>query len=226
MAIGTAVQASVGFGLGLIAAPLLALVDPAFVPAPLLLVALILTSLMAYRERRAIDLRGFRVAIAGRLVGTPPAAASVGLLSAAAFDLLFGALVLAAVGMSLVRREIQPTPRAVFLAGIASAFMSTAAAIGGPPLALVYQNAQAARLRATLAGLFFIGCIFSLVALALVGRLGAAEAVRAGVLAAGIPIGLLISGPVVRILDRNATKPLILAFSSLAALAILGRALL
>jgi uncharacterized membrane protein YfcA len=224
--LGTAVQASVGFGLGLIAAPLLALIDPAFVPAPVLLVAVILATLMAYRERWAIDLRGLKMAIAGRLVGAAPAAVSVKLLSAAAFEALFGVLVLAAVGISLVRREIQPTPRAVFMAGIASAFMSTAAAIGGPPMALIYQNAQAQRLRATLAALFCIGCIISLVALALVGRVGADEVVRAGVLVPGIPLGLLMAGPVVRILDRNATKPLILTLSSLAALAVLGRALL
>jgi hypothetical protein len=64
------------------------------------------------------------------------------------------------------------------------------------------------------------------VALALVGRVGADEVVRAGVLVPGIPLGLLMAGPVVRILDRNATKPLILTLSSLAALAVLGRALL
>lgn len=226
MTIGTAVQASIGFGLGLIAAPLLALVDPAFVPAPVLLVAVLLASLMAVRERWAIDLRGFRMAVAGRFVGTVPAAISVGLLSAAAFDVLFGVLVLAAVGMSLVHREIQPTPRAVFLAGIASAFMGTAASIGGPPMALIYQNAHAPQLRATLAGLFMIGCVLSLAGLALVGRLGAAEWVRAAVLLPGVPIGLLISGSAIHLLDRNATRPLILALSSLAALMVLGRALL
>jgi uncharacterized membrane protein YfcA len=179
---------------------------------------------MAYRERRAIDVRGLKAALLGRVAGTPPAAASVGLLSSAAFDLLFGALVLAAVVLSLIHRKVQPTPRAVFVASVAAGFMGTVSSIGGPPLALVYQNAEGPRLRATLAGLFLMGCLISLVGLAAVGRLGVEEFVRGAVLLPGVPIGLLASGRLVRVLDRSETRPFVLALSSAAAVVVLVRA--
>src|SRR5690606_33199689 len=108
VALGTAVQASIGFGLAMIAAPLLLLIDPALVPGPVIVTALVLSLWVAWLDRAAIDLRHFKVAIAGRLVGTPPAALLLGSVSAATFDLVFGALVLVAVALSLWRGRIEP----------------------------------------------------------------------------------------------------------------------
>ena len=67
--VGATLQGSVGFGLGMLAAPLLLLIDPMFVPAPLLTAALALTLLVAKRERRAIDFRGIGWVLLGRLPG-------------------------------------------------------------------------------------------------------------------------------------------------------------
>lgn len=223
---GSALQASIGFGVALVAAPLLVFVDRLFVPGPLLAASGVLAASMAWRERGSVDLAGIRPAIWGRLVGTPPAALLVGAISSAAFDLVFGLLVLTAVGVSLVHRRIEPTRRAVFVASAASGFMGTASSIGGPPLALVYQNADGPRLRSTLAVFFVMGSVASLVALAAVGRFGLAELARAGVLVPGVALGIAISGPLARALDRSAARPFVLGLSSLAALAVLGRALL
>jgi hypothetical protein len=44
--IGSTVQGSVGLGLGLVAAPILALIDPMLIPGPILLCGLVLTLLM------------------------------------------------------------------------------------------------------------------------------------------------------------------------------------
>ncbi|MDH3214132.1 MAG: hypothetical protein OEM05_16765, partial [Myxococcales bacterium] len=67
VAVGSSVQASVGFGLGLIAAPVLLLVDAQLVPGPLMASGIALTVLVAYRERAAIDLVGLRFAFGGRV---------------------------------------------------------------------------------------------------------------------------------------------------------------
>ena len=56
--------------MALVSAPLLTLVDPAFVPVPLLLVNLPLSALALWRERGAVDRRGLPWALAGRLPGT------------------------------------------------------------------------------------------------------------------------------------------------------------
>ena len=52
---GAVLQGSVGFGLGLVGVPLLVLIDPVFVPGPLLLGAFLLNLLISLREQTAID---------------------------------------------------------------------------------------------------------------------------------------------------------------------------
>src|SRR5687767_10868479 len=101
MAIGTALQASLGFGLAMIAAPLLLLLDPILVPGPLLSAALLLTLWVAWKERHAITSGYLGATISGRLLGTVPAILLLGTISALAFDIIFAILVLLAVGMSV-----------------------------------------------------------------------------------------------------------------------------
>jgi len=218
-------QSTVGFGLGLMAGPLLVLIDRHYVPGPLLFTALILTFAMAWRERHAIDLSGIKYSVLGRVISTPPAAIAVGMVSATTYDIVFGCLILLAVGMSLIHSNIKPTGRNVFLAGIASGVMSTICAIGGPPMALVYQNARGPQLRSTLAGLFFVGCLVSLIALTLVGKFVYTDLLRSGVLIIGMVIGLAISKPLLNLLDKNSVRPYILGVCTIAALVVLARAL-
>ena len=224
VALGTAVQASIGFGLAMIAAPLLLLIDRALVPGPLIAAALVLVLWMAFRERGAIDLSHFRAGVIGRIAGTPPAALLMGTMSAAAFDIVFGVLVMLAVAISLMHPHIRPTPRSVFFATAASGFMSTISSIGGPPLALVYQNAQGPALRANLAMLFIFGCTISLLALSLVGRFGLLELGYAGLLSAGVGLGVLASGPLQRHMDRRAVRPYLLGLCFVSASLVLVRA--
>src|ERR1700687_497291 len=70
MAIGSAIQASVGIGLALFVVPLLALVDQSFIPGPMLLAGVMLTLMTAYRERTAIDMPALRSSLVGLAIGT------------------------------------------------------------------------------------------------------------------------------------------------------------
>lgn len=225
VAIGTSIQTALGFGLAMIAAPLLLLLDRALVPGPLIVAALTLVVWMAYKEREAIDLSTFKVALLGRCLGTPPAAWLLGTMSAAAFDLIFGGLVLLAVAISLIHGNIRPTPRAVFFATIASGFMSTISSIGGPPVALVYQNSKGPELRANLSVLFILGCTISLIALMIIGRFKWADFQYAGVLIIGVILGVLISGPVKKMLDRQAVRPYLLGLCFISASLVIIKAL-
>jgi uncharacterized membrane protein YfcA len=226
VATAAALQASIGFGLAIVAAPLLTLIDRAYVPGPLLMSGTCLALIMSVREWRAMDVAGVRNAVAGRMFGVIPAGYALQVVSARAYDLLFAMLVLAAVGLSLLRPDVRATPRSVFAAGIASGFMGTITSIGGPPLALVYQSARGPELRATLAGSFLLGSVLSLIALAVIGRFGAAELVHTAVLIPGIVLGVLVSRPLLHWLDRGITRPLVLSLSTASALAVLARALL
>lgn len=226
VAAGSAVQAAIGFGLAMIAAPLLLLLDPAFVPGPMIAVALVLSLWMAWQERGAIDLSTFRVALLGRLVGTPPAALLLGTMSAATFDLIFGVLILTAVALSLVHSNLQPTPRNVFIATTVSGFMGTISSVGGPPIALVYQNAQGPSLRANLALLFVVGTSLSLVSLYLIGRFGMSDLWYSLWLLAGVWLGLLCGRPLRQHLDRGRARPWLLGLCAMSACGVLARALI
>ena len=97
--IGSMIQGSVGIGLGFVAVPLLVLLEPRFVPGPLLLAALFLTLMVSFREYRSIDRRGIKWARIGRLFGTVFAAYLLTIIPQDQLGLLFAAIIILAVSM-------------------------------------------------------------------------------------------------------------------------------
>lgn len=221
VAVGASIQGVMGFGLGLIGAPILALLDPNLVPGPLLFAVLPLTIMVARRERGALDFRGVRWALVGRLPGTVVGSLAVAALPERPLAVLLGSLVLVAVAISLAGWSVQPTTGTLLGAGLMSGFMGTATSIGGPPIALLYQRHSGPQLRATLAAYFVVGGMFSLAALSWAGEFGMTE-LRAGlVLLPGVLVGFLGSAALGRLIDRGYTRPAVLAFSGAAAVALI-----
>ena len=52
--VGSFVQSSIGFGLAIVAAPLLFMISPSYVPAPVCLVALFISVLNAFKHRDSV----------------------------------------------------------------------------------------------------------------------------------------------------------------------------
>ena len=224
--VGSTLQGAIGFGMGLLAAPLLILLDLRFVPAPMLACTLLLTLMMTWRERHAIDFRGIRWALVGRIAGTAAAAGILAVVAADTLVLLFGVFILAAVAMSVSGLRLAPTRPALVTAGVLSGVLGTVAAVGGPPLALLYQDAAGARIRATISGFFVVGTILSLGALWLVGRFGADEARLTLVTLPGMLAGLALSRRIAPWVDRGYTRPAVLTVVALAGAAIVVRELI
>jgi uncharacterized membrane protein YfcA len=225
VATASALQASLGFGLGLLAAPLLVLIHPAFIPGPLIAAGIVLTLRVAYSERTQVDWAGLRYLVAGRFVGSSLAAGVLSLLSQRVFDGVFGCLVLVAVGLSFGRARVVPSAGKASLAGVLSGFMSTLSSIGGPPTALLYQSASPARLRGTLSAQFVVGGFISIAALASIGRYAGDEIVLSLYLVPPMLVGLGVATRLHWLLEGGRARPLVLALSSCAALAVLHRAL-
>lgn len=221
VAAGACVQGVVGFGLGLVAAPLLALLDPELVPGPLLFVGVPLTVLVALRERGSLDLRGIRWAIVGRVPGTVAGSVAVAVLPHGPLVVMLGLVVLAAVVMSVGGWHVRPSSTTLVAAGLASGFMGTATSIGGPPMAMVYQRHTGPQLRSTLAAYFVFGAAFSLAMLALAGEFGATE-LRAGLLLLpGVVVGFTVSRLLARVLDRGYTRAAVLGCSAASSIALI-----
>jgi hypothetical protein len=225
IAFASAVQASIGFGLALIAAPMLLLIDPGLVPGPSLTFALLLSVLVAHRERHAIDMSGMVWALMGRFLGTLPAVVALQSLSPRDFELCFSLLVLLAVLLSILHPKIRPTRAWKITAGAMSGFMGTISAIGGPPMALLYQNSPAPELRATLSGFFIVGCLISLGVLSLSGLFGERELMLSLTLAPAVVFGFWLSRFTLDRVSGAATRPLVLLLSAASAAGLLLRLL-
>lgn len=222
---GAILQGSVGFGLGMLAAPLLVLIDPNLVPAPLLLAALALTLLVAFSERKSIDLKGVRWALVGRIPGTLIGAATLAAAPPDATTFLVGIIVFIAIGLIGSGVSLSRTPRVLLAAGTLSGFMGTTTSIGGPPLAALYHNAPGAEIRGTMASFFVVGLVVSLSALAFVGRFGLDELYAGGFLLPGAVAGFAISRRIAPILDRGHTRVAVLSVSALAGLSVIVQVL-
>lgn len=221
--VGAAVQGSIGFGMNLVAVPVLALLDPSLLPATLVLAGLPVSILMIRREHHAIDRRGLAWIFAGRIPGTVLGAWVVSVASPDALSAIVGATVTVAAVMSSRELRIRVNARTSATAGFASGTMGTAAAIGGPPLALLYQRHDGPVLRSTLAASFLLGTAFSVAALTFADQVGSRHVVMAGVLTPAIAVGIMISSRVTAIVDGRWLRPAVLGVAIVAGVAAILR---
>ncbi|HZB73059.1 MAG TPA: sulfite exporter TauE/SafE family protein [Acidimicrobiales bacterium] len=223
---GAFVQGSVGFGVNILAAPVMALVEPDALPAVLILAALPLATGMLVREHSHIDRDGLRWLLVGRLPGTALGALVVATLPADDLAAVIGALVLVAVGMSVAAPPLAVTRSTALAVGALSGAMGTASSIGGPPPALLYQHHPGAVLRSTTAALFVVGTILSASALAVAGEVTVDDVVLAAVLTPAIAGGLGLSHVLAGHIDAGWLRPAVLVVAAVAGLATMLRGLL
>jgi uncharacterized membrane protein YfcA len=213
--VGATLQGSVGLGLGFIAVPLLAIVDQKYLPGPLLLAALVLTIFMSYRDYKSIQFKGLHWVLSGRLIGSTLGAFLLVIMPVDYLSLLFATMIIIAVILSLTGLRLKLNAKNLLGTGTLSGLMSTTSAIGGPPIALIFQYLSGPKLRGTLSGIFAIGTIISLIMLLLVDRFGVTELILSLILLPGICAGLFLSKYTTKILDRGFVRPAVLLFSLL-----------
>jgi hypothetical protein len=223
-AVGATLQGSIGFGLAVVAAPLLLLIDPVWVPGPMMMAASLLVMMIALRDREHIIRGDVALGTLGRLLGTIPAAYALAILPQHIYDLAFAGIVLFGVVLSASGVHIARTRRNVVVAGTLSGFAGTISSIGGPPMALVYQHERGPSVRGTMSSIFVVGTFISLAGLWWAGRFGMVELTLGLILAPAIVVGFAISRYTAPWLDRRHIRPMILAVSAISALVILARA--
>ncbi|MEZ9523506.1 sulfite exporter TauE/SafE family protein [Enterovibrio norvegicus] len=166
---GAFVQSLIGFGLAIVAAPIVMMIEPTLVPSAVTMVTLCLASINTWQYRRQISLKGLGWAFIGRIPGTFVAGVMLIYLSLNVLEIAMGVAVLFAVVASVFKFSVEPNNKNMFWAGFTAAVMGTTTSIGGPPMALVLQKMDVAMMRANLAGYFVFSCVISLVVLAMTG---------------------------------------------------------
>lgn len=223
---GAIVQGLLAFGYALVVVPALLLVAPSAVPVTPLVVALPMVMLLAYRERAGLDRAGFARLTAGRVPGTALGAAVLSLVATDVVAVIVGVILLLAVAASAAARDVPTTPRAEVAAGFASGVAGTVGSIGGPALALAYQDRSGPVLRATISLAFAVGVVVSLAAIAVVGEIRS-DPVRLGLLMIpatllGLEVGRRLAGRI----EGRWLRPAILTFAALGGAVAVARGLL
>lgn len=219
------VQRTTGMGFGQVAAPLLLLIDKDFVPAAVILMGIGVSIYAAVRDRAGTNYRQVSIALLGRFAGTLAAGwLLVQWIDTELFSLMFGAMVLLAVLISLRRWNVAVTPTSLLVAGTCSGFVGTVTSIGAPPMGLIYQNTPGPQVRGTLNLFFAIGAAFSVLILWLNGILDRRDILLALVLLPGLLGGSLLAGRLTGFVDRR-FRPVVLGICGTSGAIILLRAI-
>ena len=224
--VGSTVQSAVGLGVGLVAAPVTALLEPALMPGALLIVAVLMPCLTLLIDHHDIDWRGLGWALPARLPGTLVGVWVVATLSDRELGIAIGLVVLVAVVVTWQAVTVPVNRTTLVAAGVASGITGTATSIGGPPIAIVYQHRPARQIRTTMAVYFLAGAAFSLIALALTGDLTGDQVKAAGELLPFLVVGTGLGALARRSMPAHVVRPAVLVVSSASAVVLLVRSLL
>lgn len=224
--LGSLVQGSVGLGLGLVAAPVVTLLEPGLMPGAMLTATVVLPMLTLATEWRHTDWRGLAWGLPARVPGAVVGTWLVAVATPRTLGLIVGTMVLVAVAASVWAFTIKITPASLVTAGMISGATGTATSIGGPPLALLYQHAEGRTVRATLGGFFFFGTAISLGTLWAGGQLTAEQGWAGLALIPFVLGGYAAAIPVRRKFGTGPIRTALLWTVSVSGLALIGHALL
>ena len=224
--LGALVQSGIGLGLGVVAAPVVTLLDPALMPGSMLLAGAILPVLILAREVRHTDWPGVSWALAGRVAGTAVGIWLVTAVPVQALGILVGGAVLAVIAVGSLGRELPRNRWTLVGAGVVSGTTGTATSIGGPPVALLYQREHGARVRATLSLFLCVGNSLAIAALAVAGRMTARDVEAGLIFFACAAVGLAAATRFRRFLDAGRIRPAVLVTASVSAIILIAHSLI
>ncbi len=220
---GAFVQAGLGMGFGQAAAPLLALIDPHLVPAPVLLIGFATAAWGAWREREQIVWNEVWTGCAGRLGGVLIAMAVLLVLpDRKTFMLVFGILIAISVAMSAMGWRLRFSRTNLVSMATVSGLTGTITSIGAPPLAIVYAHRDPRQARPTLSAFFAFGCALSLGGLFATGWAGPGDLTLAVMMIPSMIVGTLTAWLIKDRFDRR-YRPLLLILAGAAAVMLIFR---
>ena len=219
---GAIAQSAIGLGFG-IPACFLVLLEPSMVPSCIILMGTFLAfsnALLSLKDIIKVDLI---YAYFGRLIGSFMAMPLIFLtLGTNNYLIIFGTLLLVATYMSIKKWNIVANKKNITIAGTISGLMGTLTGIGGPPMALVYQNSSARKVVATLNMFFGVGALFSVILFVYYDLINLPEVMKSIYLSPALIIGTYIGRRemVKKFVDKN-LKNLIIAVCFVSAFVII-----
>jgi hypothetical protein len=216
--LGALTQSLIGFGLAVVASPLLYIVDPQLVPAPVIAMGFSIALLTLVRERGHLEFNGLQYALLGRVPGGFIGASLLLFAPQPILGLSIAAIVTVAVILSLYKFSLPVNKKTLFGAGVVSGIFGNIAAIGGPPMAILLAGKDASQFRAALSAFFIFSSMIALVILAITGLLELKHLWLSLMLLPSVILGYLVAGRLVGHVDKEKTKMATLVLCSISAL--------
>ena len=223
---GATVQGLVGLGLGLVAAPVVTILDPSLMPELMLVLAALLPLLTLIRSHDEIDWRGLAWVLSARVPGTAVGVMLLALFTERHLGIAVALMVLLGVALTIRAVEVPVRPATLVVAGIVSGAAGTATSIGGPPVALLYQHRSPDQIRSTLAVLFTVGAAMSLTGIWIGGHFEVRLLLLALLLTPCLALGAWAGGRLQGVFPDHRIRYAVLAVCAASAIALLVRSLL
>ena len=224
--ISSATHRVTGQAFGLICAPLIALAAPSHIPALILLCGLPVMVYSFKGDWQAIRWDEISYAFVGRVAGAILAATVIAVVADTKFISICVAIaVLFGVAISLTSVVVAINPASLLTAGFMSGAMATLTSVGAPPMGLLYQRATFERARATLNAFFLFGALASVAALLLYQLIDRSDVWLAFALLPAIWLGTVVGDHALKRLTIRSLRPFTLSISTIAAVALLFRAM-
>ena len=223
--IGATVQGVIGFGLGTISTPIMALLKPDLVPVVVLCLAFIIACSTLHRAWAETDWKMVLYSNLARLPGTFLAVWALAVLSTNSLQIFIGCSVI----FTMILSSLGWTPKVnvanTLIAGGLSGFLGTSTSIGGPPMALLMKTFNPAKARGTLAATFVFGSIVSMVTLAVGGQVTTYQLKYAVLYLPLAILGLVAANYFNRFVDRRLLNRIVVIVSIGASLVLIAQSL-
>lgn len=164
--LGCWIQTALGFGMAVIAAPIIVIFKPEWVPVVITITALVLSIANTWDQREFVQAKSLALPFVSRIPGTILGAWLLSQLNVFWMQISVAVCVFLAVIISYFGKQFSYTPKRLAIAAFASGITGTTTSIGGPPMALVMQHGDPKTVRANLSLYFSYSCIISLIAYA------------------------------------------------------------
>lgn len=223
---GALTQSLIGFGLAVVASPLLYIVNPQLVPVPIIVMGFAISAMTLFRERGHLQFNGLQYALLGRIPGGFAGAGLLLFAPQAILGLIIAAIVYIAVILSVYKVTAPINRISLFIAGIFSGIFGNIAAIGGPPMAILLAGQDANQFRAALSAFFVFSSLIALGILAAVGLVEIKHLWLSLMLLPSVIGGYLVSGLLINHVDKNKTRTATLILCTISATILVAKSIM
>jgi len=224
--LGCWLQSAVGFGMAVVAAPIIVLIRPEWVPYVLVITAFPLCLINTWHQRQGLQPRRMIVPMITRIPGTVAGTWILLHLNTLWLQIAVSLSVLLAVLVSARSVHFEATPARLGWAGLVGGFMGTTTSIGGPPMALVMQHGRPLTVRANLSLYFSFSVLTSIVGYTVAGMLNERLLLISLSFLPCPLLGFALGARSRKYVDRGMFRIALLGICSLSAAVTLGGALL